>query len=720
MIPTTNLAFQTLEPDASFINFRIAKFQKATLDLINAVSYANENEMAMLVDRAISNGAKINYHESYESHLMVIAVNKRQPHAIPILMARGLVNPTVPQNGIDILMEAASKDYEELIDPLIAIANMDLFSKDLKEKTVLHHAVIGGSLKIVKILLEYGANPNVFTLQMDDAELRSLFGDNHNLKGVNVTPLMIASAAGNHEMTSILLTAGADPTHSECLPLALACIKGHAPTIKILLAHQTKEKFSSEEEQAILSIALENGASLECLRLIVSHHCFDDDDGTINSPLGLAIKSKQPSNVSLLLGSGAQIEKFNAEENTLWDEAFINEKKSWELLDLLVTTSPMSDIAFSDQSKESFLVTFFENCQNPIPLAALGFYPSVVETSRDTLQQLHSNETPLATMEKQLLAAFILSSTLKILPNDSDLIRENSDFNEPDRQWLKTTHEKKQKQNILLLEETLRFTKEKFSQLKHALSLEFFIECNNLCPIKNSLKNFILNKLLTDSGIPFKISESIASIWSQAAQWGIEWYVSLYSISEANRFLSHLTKNLFNKIFSRQNSFSDSLHSHCLTLINDELGMTTYPLHTFCTNPVAWLRKFENRNNLRAVHVDELANSLQIEFGLHISTCQSISTAWSTTINLARQSPQWKNSAELDKLLAAVLATEIEHCISDEFAQRIIPQQNREDLVQWAEGIKNLTTQNNSNTSRRKRTASGDPEGTPTAKEARL
>ena len=61
MIPNNSTAFQALQPDTSSINFGIAKFEEATHDLINAVAYANENEMAMLVDRAISNGAKINY-----------------------------------------------------------------------------------------------------------------------------------------------------------------------------------------------------------------------------------------------------------------------------------------------------------------------------------------------------------------------------------------------------------------------------------------------------------------------------------------------------------------------------------------------------------------------------------------------------------------------------------------------------------------------------------
>jgi ankyrin repeat protein len=720
MTPHTNSAFKALQPETSSINFRKEQFEKATRDLINAVSYANENEMSMLVDRAISNGANINYYNSYQTQLMVIAVRNKQAHALPILMARGLHTPYAPENNVDLLMETAAQGYVEIIEPLITVAGMDVFCADSNQKTALHHAAIGGSEEIVNILLDHGAQPNVYTSRMDDAELRSLFGENHNLTGVNVTPLMIASAVGNHKIVALLLESGGNPKQGECLPLVLACINGNAPTIKLLLARETQEKFSNEHEYDFLSIALQNGGSLECLKLLAVHHCFDEDDGTVNSPLCLAIKTKQASSVALLLASGAPIEKFNAEENTLWDEAFINEKKPWELLDLLVTTDPMCNITSPDYSKENFLITFYENCQNPIPLAALGFYPSVVESSRDALQQLHANKSSLSKMEKQLLAAFILSTNLKKLSDESVLVTESSDFIEPDNQWLKMTHAKKIEQNTQLLEETTKFTNEKFNQLKHSLSLKFFIECNNLCPIKHSLKNFILNKLIVDVGIPFHISESIARIWSQAAQWCIDWHVSPHSTTDANRFLTHLTKNLFLKQFSIHDLNTKSLHNHCLMLIGDELGMTTCPLDTFCTNPVAWLRKFENRSNLRAVDVNELANSLQIELGLHISTCQSISTAWSTTINLARKSPQWKNSTELDRLLATVLASYMEHSISDEFGQRIVPEHNRNQLFQWIESVKNQTAQIDSNVSGRKRPPSGDPEGTPNAKEARV
>ena len=114
MIPKFNFAFQRLPLDFLSTTSQVTQFKNATNHLINAVAYANANEMAMLVDRAISEGAKINFYDSYENHLLVIAVRRRQAHAIPILLARGIGIPDVPKNGIDMLMIAAAAGSEDL------------------------------------------------------------------------------------------------------------------------------------------------------------------------------------------------------------------------------------------------------------------------------------------------------------------------------------------------------------------------------------------------------------------------------------------------------------------------------------------------------------------------------------------------------------------------------------------------------------------------------
>jgi len=715
----TSSAFKThrsTQPNLDNLNIQI---RNANLALRYAVSFANSNEMAMLVDRAISKGANINHYDRYENHLMVIAVRSNQPHAIAILMARGLEPPFVQENGVNILMEAAA-GFEKLIDPLVTVAGIDIFATDHNGKTALHHAVKGGSKKNVNILLEYGAQPDVYTTSMDEAELCSLFGNNHILTGKNITPLMIASATGHHEIAALLLAAKASPIVGECLPLELACKKGHAPTIKLLLEHQTQPKFTTEQEHAILRLSLESGASLECLRLIVGHHCFDEDNGTPNSPLGAALKTKQVPVVALLLACGAPIEKFYSEKNTLWDEAFENEKKPWELLDLLVTKNPLINFSISEENEKNLLTIFFDNCKSIIPLSAAGFYPSLIHSAQEVLQQIAFGMLSAHKMQQQLQTAFILSRHLAKISNNDNLINLDSKDNEPDSLWIRKTHAYKLKQKVQLQEYADLFITNQYKKLRHALSLNFFLDCANTYSENHSLKNFIKNKLSTQIGLPEVFSLSIAHAWSQAAQWTVDWDVAPDSVADANRFLMNLMNHNLKKTFQDHEFDSENLHSQCIKVMLDELSLVTQPLNSFCNDPVAWLRKFEHRSNLRPVDIISLAKVMQIELGLPVVTCQAISNAWSMTINRARKSTQWKTPAELDRLLAIALAPMIKQCLSDEMAQRIIPDKYLQNLSLWVERVKNQPIHGDTNTIGRKRPSSEEPDDAPPRKEPRL
>jgi hypothetical protein len=226
--------------------------------------------------------------------------------------------------------------------------------------------------------------------------------------------------------------------------------------------------------------------------------------------------------------------------------------------------------------------------------------------------------------------------------------------------------------------------------------------------------------LHTPRCVPDKVRKSIAQIWGQAAQWTIDWHVAPDAISDANRFIFNLARNLFQKKFSLPVPDDLSTDSLFQTIIVNELSQVSSPLNSFCNNPVAWLRKFEHRSNLRHVNVHDLAVSLQIEFGLPIETCQAISNAWSATINLARKSALWKTPAELDRLLAKALAPRIEQCMYDELAQRIIPDQYLENLSLWVERVKNQSIRVDGTAVDHKRPASGDPDYAPPRKAARF
>ena len=58
--------------------------------------------------------------------------------------------------------------------------------------------------------------------------------------------------------------------------------------------------------------------------------------------------------------------------------------------------------------------------------------------------------------------------------------------------------------------------------------------------------------------------------------------------------------------------------------------------------------------------------------------------------------------------------------MQEEFAQRIVPEHDQDKLLRWVESIKNQTNQADSTLSGHKRPPTGDPEGTPPAKEARI
>lgn len=90
------------------------------------------------------------------------------------------------------------------------------------------------------------------------------------------------------------------------------------------------------------------------------------------------------------------------------------------------------------------------------------------------------------------------------------------------------------------------------------------------------------------------------------------------------------------------------------------------------------------------------------------------------TINRARKSTQWKAPGELDRLLAIALAPMIEQCLSDEMAQRIIPENYLQNLSLWVERVKNQPIHVDANTIGRKRPSSEEPDDAPPRKELRL
>ncbi len=705
-----------LHPNPSASNLYAQSLPGPTnVALMNAIQYASQAELPALVDRAMQMGAVLNCPERYECNALVIAARANRPWAIGTLMARGAEVPVTPPDGVDLLMEACRNNHAAMAEALLEVAKMSIHAKDGSGKTALHHAVIAESAAIVTLLLEAGADPDSVLNHVATEEFTSIFGHNPVLSGPAVTPLMIATGLGNDDIVEALLDANADPCAGACSPLIIAACTHRQSIFDTLLASGADlDKCRNATGQRGLAACVAAHMPVTCLCKLVSKHDFTDDDGTINSPLGMALLNKDTNVVALLLASGAPIEDHEQSDEpmTLWDLALPQGKMVFALSDLLTSRDPII-IDLRDTDKFSILLQQVVASVNNMPaIACKGLFTSLLLRSFDYLQQLSARAPSLARSQCALAAAWKLQHAL---PEPANVLQKApAHVSSPDKVWLDKMSLQIRRQREVLLEGSTRLVEHGMQALANATTLNFFLDCAANCPEHESMSSVIKLRITTQSGAPDAVVRLVRDAWINAAKWTKDWEVAPDADEEGNRFLQALAQNLMRRDLEEFVGDRDELTDQCLDALRQALPRESHALSKFCSDPVVWLRKFENRSNLDSPD-QLLANQLQIELGLPLTTCEAIVSVWQQALETARDA-RWSTPGQLQALLKERVALGMVGPLLVANKHRVVPASANIELQTWRMQVLSARS---ATTGARKRPALAEALDAPARKEPR-
>lgn len=652
------------------------------------IRFGNKYDLPKLIDEAISEGAQLNHSECYECNSLVVAVRANNFQAISPLLVRGAQLPVYDANKIDLLMEACRTGDLNTAIELVKVARISLKAQDATGKTALHYAVIGGSQELTLLLLSSGADPNAEAHHMTEFESTTIFGHGINFKDLAVTSLMIAARLGDDYLTHLLLDHGADANRGACSPLIIAAFSGKPAIFRRLLsAGATLNQCREYRGYAGLSACIVSRMPIQYLSQLVSNHDFSTYNGSVSSPLGLAVERKLYDAASLLLACGASIEDHETTDEpiSIWQAALPNGCYGSPIADLLIAKNPLvihTHVADNIANQFFWIVS---KLHQPEVLASNGCFTSTLFASSEKIKSILSQRPDLTERQKSLIAALIFGQSL---PETSPPAPLKSGQPVPNHViWQHNT-----RQQIHLQREALRVASTKLldhtkQKLTEATAFVFFKAQSDRCPRGASIGRFITQHLQEVLGIPNAIAQYIGDAWHNATRWSVDWQFA----SETNSdYLENLAKNLIRKTVNETISDADDMTYFCKKTLEEAIPSASHPLHQFHLDPVAWLKKCENRTSLADPEPD-LAYRCQVALGLPLASCEAIVKVWQRAISVARHA-QWHTPAQMQRILNQQFAQGITAALADEHTQRFVSDIDDLMLQMWLSNVQRVQT----------------------------
>jgi ankyrin repeat protein len=649
--------------------------------LNNAIVYSAEHEIGMMVDRALSAGARLNLRVEYATHPLALAVRANQPWAIAVLMARGATLPDVPLDGTDLLMEACKAGHAEMARSLLSVAGMEIEGKNALGMMPLHFAIISGVPGAVKVLLEADANPDAIVKSGGLDEYLPTFQEEQNLlPDDRVTPLMLAAALGDDNIVQQLLRAGADPNVGTRLPLVIAARKGHTAVVKTFLdAGCDPNECYDESEHKGLQALIFPDTNIESLRLLLPRIRLKNAYVGRYSPLRDALTQDLLQVLALLLASHEDSDDLPGKLADCWTVADSLEDTPGEFLDLMTTAIARSNLVAEGEAFPELLDQIREHCNDDAKIACSGIFPSLLAPVREKLRKVKKDNS-LSIAQGRLRAAFIITH---LPPNIPGPALSSGEPLPPDMAWKEKTERARYEQSQQLRIAVNTVIERAVTRLRSTVDLDFFLNYRKeAASDMDMLWRIMDSDLIDDTGASTNLVQIIRDAWIQAAQWRTNWDVAPASEEDADHFLLHISHNLLRLQLEDFHSELE-IDKHYADVLKKSLSEISIPLKHFCADPVTWLRTLEHRSHLRPVDSAALAIKLQIELGLPMHTARSIADAWHLAIEATRNGRTWRTTAQLHQELEKSLAGTIGEVMSSEQAQDVVPKSDRELITAW-------------------------------------
>ncbi|KAL6799179.1 ankyrin repeat-containing domain protein [Trichoderma sp. SZMC 28013] len=266
-----------------------------TTALHSAASKGHVEIVRLLLNKGADLGYMVQSFMFYESESVLHKAAEYGHEAVMRLLLDSGANFGDKASWRDVFCSAAGRGYKAVIKLLVesGIGPNFMFSRSGSQGTPLLSAAYGEHEKTVKLLLEYGADPNASDID-------------------GITPIAGSAGDGHEAVVKLLLEYGADPNASDeggITPLARGADGGHEAVVKLLLEYGADPNVG--RELTPLAAAAKKGYG-EIVRLLLESDAElepNKKDGRYDEdPLYLASRKQNDAIVKLLLDKGAELE----------------------------------------------------------------------------------------------------------------------------------------------------------------------------------------------------------------------------------------------------------------------------------------------------------------------------------------------------------------------------------------------------------------------------